>query len=789
MHDALSRLGSAEQDRRQHFHQNEGRSKNQVLWIGQIWMIVGGSSLITYGTVSREVLEGDSIAIRDQKSNNEKEDRVIQIMDENRRLFYLPVEKCKSFYELETSTRDRISRPEQGINHYDLSFYLPSEEVLTASRWSSLLKLDDVPLLRVSIEPFSDPESDSATSMASRKSGKSSKPFSAKEVKINSDISLDLETDTNRRKHNIDDATSKSSRFFDFSLSQSMNKFVDFAFVEEGASNRFREILNEVETDLLQIYKYQHSKTNVVIQQVYDAFGSNIYEEAAQQSFEDFKLRRASHAVDGVRDPRGPETSRTKLSTLTENFFKVSVPALQAFVVHDFNASLILKYFGGLVNVMTDPTSSELLSRFNEEMEPDDDHHSNEESKQRWVISRDLIKQADLRFVLSSSTDQVQCPDCERSTIYSSPDKGVSHLRKMHLVGAKTDRVLRDYIFPLPAAVAERLEEEVCELLVFGRNTLASTLRKLVAIQSGVVHDDRFRGSERGIPYYLVEAFKLIVLFVCALPEALHELRWFYHDFDCSKTTQNLVSQKVLQQRRAIDRLGELMSDLIRKAERTLVSPTNPAKKNNAEHFMTSVGIQYLSLQIMFNMFRRPISNRKKASELYAAYANNLGSEIQRNPYKRQILRIGALSSELNLLKDVVELQRGCFDCFAALILPETTHPLLAKQLDRHVLFEIEEGLLSELVQAVKKEDENLDGTLELCNGLKGLVGELTEIMADDQGRAVFVFTVVTITFLPLSFVASYLSMSGGTDGLGMEWGDVQAHFWMVAGPLTHAKG
>lgn len=54
--------------------------------------------LITYGTVSREVLEGDNIAIRDQKSNNEKEDRVIQIMDENRRLFYLPAEKCQSFY-------------------------------------------------------------------------------------------------------------------------------------------------------------------------------------------------------------------------------------------------------------------------------------------------------------------------------------------------------------------------------------------------------------------------------------------------------------------------------------------------------------------------------------------------------------------------------------------------------------------------------------------------------------------------------------------------------------------
>ncbi|KAK1998838.1 hypothetical protein LX36DRAFT_18127 [Colletotrichum falcatum] len=119
--------------------------------------------------------------------------------------------------------------------------------------------------------------------------------------------------------------------------------------------------------------------------------------------------------------------------------------------------------------------------------------------------------------------------------------------------------------------------------------------------------------------------------------------------------------------------------------------------------------------------------------------------------------------------------------------MPETLHPLLAKELDREKLFGIESELLSELLDTVKQEDKSLDVTLELCNALKGLTSELTEIMADDQGRAVFVFTVVTVTFLPLSFVASYLSMSGGTDGLGMEWGDVQARFWMVAGPLTVA--
>lgn len=124
--------------------------------------------------------------------------------------------------------------------------------MLTASRWSSLLKLDDVPLLRVSIEPFSDSESDAAASMVSNKSGKSSKFSSTKGVKTKPGISLDPETDTKRREHNTDDETSKSNRVFDFKLSQSMNKFVDFTIVEEGASSEFlrsRSIITNIYYD------------------------------------------------------------------------------------------------------------------------------------------------------------------------------------------------------------------------------------------------------------------------------------------------------------------------------------------------------------------------------------------------------------------------------------------------------------------------------------------------------------------------------------------------------------
>lgn len=118
LHEALGRLGSAEQDKKQHFRQNEGRNTGQVLWIGQTWILLSASSkqalisveiyrskqlrtetgLLTYGTVDREVLEGDTIIIRDLQSSNGEEDRVIRIIDENRRLFYLPADKCRSFY-------------------------------------------------------------------------------------------------------------------------------------------------------------------------------------------------------------------------------------------------------------------------------------------------------------------------------------------------------------------------------------------------------------------------------------------------------------------------------------------------------------------------------------------------------------------------------------------------------------------------------------------------------------------------------------------------------------------
>jgi Mg2+ and Co2+ transporter CorA len=56
------------------------------------------------------------------------------------------------------------------------------------------------------------------------------------------------------------------------------------------------------------------------------------------------------------------------------------------------------------------------------------------------------------------------------------------------------------------------------------------------------------------------------------------------------------------------------------------------------------------------------------------------------------------------------------------------------------------------------------------------------EILDDDHGKAILVFTIVTLVFLPLSFVTSFLGMNTA-DIRNQD--STQSLFWEIALPLT----
>ena len=59
---------------------------------------------------------------------------------------------------------------------------------------------------------------------------------------------------------------------------------------------------------------------------------------------------------------------------------------------------------------------------------------------------------------------------------------------------------------------------------------------------------------------------------------------------------------------------------------------------------------------------------------------------------------------------------------------------------------------------------------------------QLVETLQDDNGRAIFVFTFITVLFLPLTFIAGVFGMN--LIGISDTTSTTQ-HFWKIALPVT----
>ena len=159
-------------------------------------------------------------------------------------------------------------------------------------------------------------------------------------------------------------------------------------------------------------------------------------------------------------------------------------------------------------------------------------------------------------------------------------------------------------------------------------------------------------------------------------------------------------------------------------------------------------------------------------------------TECHRRPDKRQLHQLRALADEIGKLKGVNKWQLGMTSNFSSLCDPSTytKAPLLRRQ--QYVL---EAGLLLSSHRALEDQRRRFNEMLGECESLGQFVLHATEIEKDDLNKTILAFTIVTIIFLPLSFVTSYLGMN--TTFADGDFEATQALFWKIALPLTVALG
>lgn len=155
------------------------------------------------------------------------------------------------------------------------------------------------------------------------------------------------------------------------------------------------------------------------------------------------------------------------------------------------------------------------------------------------------------------------------------------------------------------------------------------------------------------------------------------------------------------------------------------------------------------------------------------------------SPKKRLIPAINAMVVELEHLHTVIDWQKELVSSLRTVLSPET-HLEPVKSL-RENTFGIEDCILDKTDEELQDQIDMISSSTDHCRDLIGIIKGETETLSDDHNRAILVFTVVTVVFLPMSFVASYLSMNGGPSE--PHWSKTQSLFWEITAPMALGLG
>ena len=152
---------------------------------------------------------------------------------------------------------------------------------------------------------------------------------------------------------------------------------------------------------------------------------------------------------------------------------------------------------------------------------------------------------------------------------------------------------------------------------------------------------------------------------------------------------------------------------------------------------------------------------------------------MEKHSSRRLLQKLNAFEEEVDIVNSVILQQRTVLLQFRGSLDPtEFKRPTTARKLR----FEFEKQGIEKILTHI---DEQLRNCTELRERAKVLAVQnvqLVETLADDNGRAIFVLTFITVLFLPLSFVAGFFGMN--LAGISNPNTPV-SHFWYIAVPLT----
>ena len=189
-------------------------------------------------------------------------------------------------------------------------------------------------------------------------------------------------------------------------------------------------------------------------------------------------------------------------------------------------------------------------------------------------------------------------------------------------------------------------------------------------------------------------------------------------------------------------------------------------------------------------------------TDRYASYLGHLQYRLHRSPSTKLVMDLLQVQEELNIIIQIMDQQlelvtnvqeilkhgrtRGFSHSSGRVHQHRHTASATIPHPDRATYRQLSYSHLSDptaqLLENLQREYDDLCDLRENSNSLINRTIQLVNIRLEDHGKAILVFTIVTIIFLPLSFVSSFFGMNF-KDIREME--RTQSLFWIISGSLT----
>ncbi|KAJ5480061.1 hypothetical protein N7530_005570 [Penicillium desertorum] len=391
----------------------------------------------------------------------------------------------------------------------------------------------------------------------------------------------------------------------------------------------------------------------------------------------------------------------------------------------------------------------------------------------------DLRGKTDLDIPFADITD---CRKCNRSREYSTQSGALDHLFKHHFFQTSPEQ--RSII----TSQSQWVMDFGCYLTFICRKDGQQILRELedfvtslekmaFQIQHGVSENGKFDEETYRIPSSLVNAFQHLLMMTVAgayMAKTSYEIREAYTDpGPLPSFLTPSVSGKVTL-------FGMDAEISMENAIKDIVLMTYTDQLSDVVTYEAASPSLVIALIFGDSYCCRGSENEPLSLvEIYRGYVLGLQFKAGQHPNRRLLQDIYLVREELAIIERISQEQRNALVNYRSVLDPSSFRITTESRVSA---FELEKEQLNQHISQIDADITVIGFLVEKLDSLATQTSKGVDVRQEDQAKAILVFTIVTVVFMPLSFFTSYLGMNT-SDIRDME--SSQSLFWTISIPLT----